>query len=154
MAKIPVQHEIYGYVLLDTETQTYEYYENDYTIMFEYNNKKIPFFESALEFLSTSINMCVVPMICVKAEARKRRTLVELIDFNNYAYTFFNVEIIDSRWVANKVDKFIKSRCYFVLLQKDIKAMNDCRVLSCMEIKKGEYGKHTPLKNESLQAEK
>ena len=144
MAKIPVKHEIYGYVLLDTETQTYEYYENANITMFEYNDKKLPFFESTLEFLSTSINMVVVPMICVKHEAHKRRTLIELIDLNNYTYTFFNVEMIDSRWIANKIDKFVKSKCYFVLLQKDERAMNDCRVLSCMEIKKGVFGKNTP----------
>jgi len=145
MAKIPIKHEIYGYVLLDTETQTYEYYESEYSVMFENDGKKLPFFESTLEFLSTGINMVVVPMICVKHEIVKRRTVVELIDLNNYSYNFFNVEMIDSRWVANKIDKFIKGRCYFVLLQKDEKAMNDCRVLSCMEIKKGVFGKNTPL---------
>lgn len=144
MAKIPVKHEIYGYVLLDTETQTYEYHKSDHTTMFEYNGKKLPFFNNVLDFLSTSINMCVVPMVCVKHEAHKRRIFIELIDINNYSYNFFNVEMIDSRWVENKIINFVKGRCYFVLLQNDIKAMNDCRVLSCMEIKKGVFNeKHT-----------
>ena len=143
MTKKLVEHELFGYVLLDTETQTYECIYKQ-TVNFENNGKKTEFFNSTVDFLNSESKMCVIPFICVEHTSHKRRTYVEIIDINNYSYKFFNVELIDSRWIENKISNFIKGRCYFVLLQKDIRAMNDCRLLSCMEIKKGVYGEHTP----------
>lgn len=140
MSKVIINHEVFGPVLLDTETQTYEYIEHNNEVMFNKDDKKVAFFNSGLEFINSGINMGVIPMVCVEHKLHKRRTYIELIDINNYTYTFFNVEMIDSRWVENKIDKFIKGRCYFVLLLSDIKAMNDFRLLSQMEIKKGVYG--------------
>jgi len=136
MAKIVVEHEKYGKVLLDTETQTYEYCENKSTITFIYKNKSLPYFDSVLDAINSGINMMVVPMVCTESKAHKRRTYVELVDINNYSYNFYNVEMIDSRWVHNKIENIKKGFCFFILLIIDSKSMNDCRVISSMQINK------------------
>ena len=137
MGSYIVEHEVFGKVLFDTSTQQYEYLPIQDYVKFKYKDKSAPFFDSFLEFIESGINIGIVPVVCVESAQKGRRWFVELMDINNYNFKFFNVEMIDSKWRKNKVENVRKNKCYFALMQNDIKAMNDCRLISTMKIKKG-----------------
>lgn len=143
MAKRIVKHLEYGPVLLDTLTSKFEYITTEDRLWFSRDGKKVRYFDNVGLFLDSNVNIAVVPAVCSMAGHKGRRTFIEVIDWNNYNYKLFNVEMINYKWVKNKINYVQKSKCYFVLLQRNIYALNDFILLSALEIKRGVN--NTPL---------
>lgn len=137
MSYFLIEHEKYGKVFFNTDTQEYSYIDEKFTKLFTYKNKTGRFFNNANDFLESSTTIGIVPIVCVDNDRKGRRTFIEVNDKNNYCYKFFNVEMIDSKWVHNKINFIYKHRCYFIIISKNEYAMNDFILLSSLEIKKG-----------------
>lgn len=140
MAKKIVEHEEFGPVLLDTSTGTYQYFEPQQRTWFIRNGSWVEFFESVPEFLRSKAEIAVVPVVCADAGRVKRgkRLYIDVIDWDNNNYKFYNWEPICKKWVENKSKYIYKGRLYFLLLEKNQYAMNDMLLLSALEIKKRE----------------
>lgn len=137
MPKIILEHDIFGPVLYDTIEGTYEYIEPSTSKKFRYNGKKSSYYDNISEFLESNENQAVVPCVCIENKPIKRRTVATVVCYDNNPYSLFNVEMIDSKWKENKIENLQRGKCYFMLVIKDAAAMNDFRLLSTMEIKKG-----------------
>ena len=132
-----VDHESLGKVFLNTETGEYFQYFMPKNKYFTYNNKSVPFFDGFIDFIQSDIEMAVVPCVCTDSGKRKKRWWFDVIDINNHPFKFFNIELLDGRWQQNNIANLIKGKPYFLLLTKHNEAVNDCRLLSTMLIKKG-----------------
>lgn len=136
MTKKIVNHVEYGPVLLDTVTGEYKYLPIENRTWFTKDNKSSRYFNSVREFNDSDVNLAVVPFVCSMIGHKGRRTFVEVIDWENYNYKFFNVEMINSKWEHNKIQYMRKSDCYFLLLKKNMYALNDMILVSYLQIKK------------------
>lgn len=138
-----VEHEIYGKVLLNTETQTYKHIEQNRNKIFTYSGKQCAFFDSINEFIESDIEIAVVPFVCLGTKAIKKRTMATLLDINNDVCNYYNVELINGRWVRNNISNLFKSKCYFCILSKNNLAINDCILMSVLEITEGMSQQHS-----------
>lgn len=138
-----VNHETLGKVLFDTETQEYEYVEPLNYKFFTYKGKTERYFDTVPDFLESTAEIGIVPMTCMVSKAKGKRTLIEAIDHINYNYVFFNMEMINSRWVTNYISGMYAGRSYFVILKRNAGAVNDCILMSSLLIVKGMH--NTPL---------
>jgi len=138
-----VDHELYGKVLLDTKTQTYKHLEQNSKQIFNYNGKTCTFYDSINEFIESDSDIAVIPFVCLGTKAIKKRTMSTLLDINNALSDFYNVERINDRWIKNEISKLIKNRCYFCILSKNNLALNDCILLSTLEITEGMSQQHS-----------
>lgn len=138
-----VDHEIYGKVLLNTETQTYKHIEQNRGKIFTYNGKQCAFFDSMSEFIDSDADIAVVPFVCLGTKTIKKRTMATLLDINNAPCEYYNVELINGRWVRNEISKLFKSKCYFCILSKNKLAINDCILMSVLEITEGMSQQHS-----------
>ena len=152
-----IKHELYGDVLFDTKTQSFlviDYvrmygedvdtlHKNNNVLMFNGGKKPFRFFDSTREFLESSVERCVVPLVCTGFKPIKKRTMITMLDINNSIIDFYNVELIGTSiygkpvWLENKIENIYTGRCYFCLLEKNSKTINDFRLLSSKEITKG-----------------
>lgn len=130
-----VEHEEYGRVILNTKTQTYT--ELKQFAYFNYKGKSCRYFESILEFSESESKFGVIAVVCSNFEKVKNRTKATLIDKFNNNYEFYNVERVDNKWMHNSIDGLFKSACYFIILEKDLRAMNDGYLVSKLLIEKG-----------------
>jgi hypothetical protein len=148
MSKIIVEHEKYGKVLFDTETQMYDYYPERASTYFYLNNKREVYFNNVTTFLESNFNQAVIPFVCSEIGTKGKRTFCELIDWTNKPMVFFNVEMINSRWTPNKIENFRKHKSYFVIVLKNNMALNDFLILSAISIdeakRKREMSAHLP----------
>lgn len=138
-----VDHELYGKVLLNTETQTFKHVEQNSKKIFNYKGKNCIFFDSISDFKESDYDIAVIPFVCLGVKAIKRRTMSTLLDINNVPCDFYNVELINGKWVRNEISKLIKSKCYFCILSKNSLAINDCILLSILEITEGMSQQHS-----------
>lgn len=136
-------HEVYGKVLLNTKTQTFKHVEQVSKQIFNYKGKQCEFFDSVSEFIESDSEIAVVPFVCLGVKAIKRRTMATLLDINNAICDYYNVELINGRWVRNEISKLLKSKCYFCILSKNVLAINDCILLSTLEITEGMSQQHS-----------
>lgn len=137
MAKIIVEHEVFGNVLLDTETGMYEYVEKVNNKIFTYNNRSLPYFDHGIEFLESNVNMGIFPAVCTEYKKMKKRYYYVLLDRLNNSFVFYNVELINYRWISNKIDDLKPGNCYFLLVEKESEAINDFMLKSTLLIRKG-----------------
>ena len=97
-----VYHEEHGPVILNTKEQKYYYIENNVRF-FEYKNgNKCRFFNTIEEFTLSETKFGVIPFVCTGIKRIKKRTMVNLMDRVNNIHYFYNVELIDNKWVRNK----------------------------------------------------
>ena len=143
MGEYIVSHELYGKVLLNTETQTFKHIEQNSKQIFNYKGKNCVFFDSISEFRESDYNTAVIPFVCLGTKTIKRRTMSTILDINNEPCDFYNVELINGRWVRNEISKLIKSKCYFCILTKNSVSINDCMILSTLEIIEGMSQQHS-----------
>lgn len=141
--KLIVNHETLGKVLFDTETQEYEYVEPLNCKFFTYKGKSEKYFDNVASFLESNDNIGIVPVLCAANKVKGKRTFIEVIDHANYNYIFFNVEMINSRWVTNYISGMVTNKCYFIILKRNREATNDCILMSSLLIVKGMH--NTPL---------
>jgi len=132
-----VQHELYGPVLLDTDTQSYTHIDYDTVKFFNRNGKQCRYFNNMKEFDESIIKVAVVPLVCTDYKPIKKRTITGFIDHNNRIMNFFNVEMINERWARNEITGASKGKCYFAILEKNQLAVNDYLLLSLLEMEKG-----------------
>ena len=137
MSKIIVEHDVHGKVLFDTETQQYEYYDNSNVEYFSFNGKSERYFKNTIQFLDSNVKIAVIPVVCSNIGSKGRRTYITIIDWINAYYTFYNVEMINSKWVKNNIGNLSKGKCYFIIVARHQEALNDFIILSAMQIKKG-----------------
>lgn len=135
--KLIVNHETLGKVLFDTETQEYEYVEPLNCTFFTYKGRSEKYFESISDFLESGENIGITPVVCMTNKTKGKRTFIEVIDYINYNYVFFNVEMINSRWVTNYITNMIPGKSYFIILKRNREATNDCILMSSLLIEKG-----------------
>lgn len=139
-----VNHEIYGKVVLNTKTQLYKYIETEGNRTFKYNGKECPFFDSIFDFVSAEVRFGVIPVVCTLSKQVKRRMLINLVDASNNLYNFFNVELIDGWWKKNNLEGIYNSKCYFVIVERNKQGLNNCMLVSSLEIEKGMLSEGTP----------
>lgn len=145
MSKIIVDHEEYGKVLFDTETQMYDYFPKRASTYFYLNNKREVYFNNVTTFLESDFNQAVIPFVCNEIGTKGRRTFCELIDWTNKQMIFFNVEMINNRWTSNRIENFRKHKCYFVIVVKNNAALNDFIILSTISIDEAKRKREIPL---------
>lgn len=134
MGKIIVEHEIHGKVLFDTETQSYEFIEPSDNTYFNFEGKRELYYKNVTDFLNSDNEQGVVPLTCVATGFKGKRSFCDLVDWENIPLTFFNVEMVDSKWWPNKIDNFIKGISYLVIIRRNKKALNDFTILSSIPI--------------------
>lgn len=130
-----VNHEIYGPVIFDTATQSFEHI--DYADFKFIDGER--YFENVISFEHSSSRMAIVPLVCVGVKAIKKRTIANFLDWNNRVLNFFNVEMIEEKWTKNSIEGAIVNKCYLAVLQRNELAINDyllIKLQSIYEIKK------------------
>ena len=152
-----LKHEIYGDVLFDTKTQTFQVidYEriygeslvdikkHDEIKMFNGGKKPFRYFDSVGDFINTTVIRCVVPLVCTGIKPIKKRTMATLIDINNTIIELYNVEIGGTSmygkpiWLNNKIDNLYSGRCYFCIIERNENAINNFLLINTKEITKG-----------------
>lgn len=130
-----IEHEEYGPVVFDTETQKYQYIDKNTTI-FSYNGKSCRFFYSLYEFYDSGIEFGVVPIVCSANKRVKKRSMATVIDIYNNIYDFYNVEYCNG-WVKNQIINLFPGLCYFILVQRNPALINNCSIYSILKIEEG-----------------
>ena len=132
-----VEHEEYGPVILNTKEQKYYYIEGGITY-FSYNGgNKCRFFNTIEEFYISESKNGVIPIVCTDIKKIKKRTLVTVMDRKNNVYYFYNVELIENNWVRNEIMDMFKGVCYFILINRNEEAINNCILRSKLKIESG-----------------
>ena len=128
-----VDHEVYGKVILDTDTQTYEYIDHsDFTFI-----DAERYFKDAISFDNSSSTIGYIPVVCTAVKQIKKRTLATFLEWNNRILSFYNVEMIEAFWTHNAIEGVAINKCYVILLQKNNLAVNEYILLKYKEVRKG-----------------
>lgn len=130
-----VEHEQYGPVVFDLDTQKYQYVDNE-NMTFKYNGKSCRFFYSIHKFNESNLEHAVIPVVCSANKRIKKRMLATLIDIHSNIYDFYNIEY-SGGWYKNNIINLFPGLCYFIIVSRNLRLINNCNIISILKIEEG-----------------
>jgi hypothetical protein len=141
MSFLKVQHTDGSTVLLDTSEGVYyrlsdvvahNLAPDDSIIM---NGRYFAYFSTVQVFLDSKKVKAIVPVYCMKKETKGKRFKIQILSGKKTG-EFFNVERIGGGWVNNEIDNILPNKAFFLYLEKNKDADNECLIKGVKEIKK------------------
>jgi len=126
-----VTHKDGSKVFLDTETKewfrfpkviAHNFAPKDSIII---NNKYFTYFETIEEFLNSDKKRSIIPVFVVEKKQKGKRTKTTILSGQKKG-EFFNVERINGEWVRNETDELIENKAYYLSIEKNKQAENQC----------------------------
>lgn len=143
-----VEHETYGRVLFNTDTQGFVLLP-DTRNKIVLSGKLFDYFDTLREFIESDKQTAIILFFCSNREVSGKRYKVTLITMSE-SFDFWNVEKTTSGWLRHEADRMDKSApitgieicytgsAYLVYLVKESDCLNGVRVKSVkkMEVKR------------------
>lgn len=99
------------------------------------NGRYFAYFDTVQGFLNSEKFRAIVPVYCMKKETKGKRFKVQILSGKKTG-EFFNVERINNSWVNNETDNMLPNHAYFVYVEKNKDADNECMIKGIKEIRK------------------
>lgn len=97
------------------------------------NGVTYPVFQSIQAFVSSNKKEGIIYAFCNFRKKVKKRWLISLeLPFGNVE--FFNVEYTSIGWINHEIESVIHNKTYRVLLERNTRCINDCRIKYLKEL--------------------